>query len=293
MGVAIILIMASHTLGGYASYGIIGVEWFLLLSAIGQWHSLEKDSNVYRYYKKRLLRILPTYLIVSIPFLLIKYPSLSFSEFFLRITGIYFFISGNKLFWFVYLIIICYLIAPFYILFVKANRYSIIVPFVLSVITLIASFYFPRTEILFSRIPVFLLGMNLAKIVYDDVIICDKNRVELCHISSIVALFLLLVVYLNNIGLGAVRFVYFYCAIPSLFFVLNTIKRFSFINKPLSFLGEITYEIYLIHQPIILSICKKFPLPKAAIIVLSYFIAILGAFLLHLVLKRIKGLLNI
>lgn len=73
MGVAIIFIMASHSLGRFALYGNIGVEWFLIVSAIGQFYSLSKDDNTERYYRKRLIRLLPAYLAVAIPFFLIKY----------------------------------------------------------------------------------------------------------------------------------------------------------------------------------------------------------------------------
>lgn len=86
MGVAVILIMASHTLGGYAAYGIIGVEWFLFLSVIGQYYSLKKNSDSYSFYKRKILRILPAYLIVAIPYFLIKYPS-SLKDFVIRLSG--------------------------------------------------------------------------------------------------------------------------------------------------------------------------------------------------------------
>ena len=68
MGVAIVFIMATHSIGRFALYGNIGVEWFLIVSAIGQFYSLSKDQHLGHYYKRRFTRILPTYLIVAIPF---------------------------------------------------------------------------------------------------------------------------------------------------------------------------------------------------------------------------------
>ena len=102
MGVAIIFIMASHTLGGFAAYGIIGVEWFLVLSSIGQFYSLKNNCDVKSYYKRRLFRILPAYLLVAIPFFLIKTSS-SAIEFLIRISGFNLIIWGEKYFWFVHL----------------------------------------------------------------------------------------------------------------------------------------------------------------------------------------------
>ena len=128
MGVAIIFIMASHTLGGYAAYGIIGVEWFLVLSAIGQFYSLKNNSNLLCYYKKRLVRILPAYLIVAIPYFLINTSS-SVSEFLIRISSLNLALWGEKYFWFVSLILICYLLALLYFKVIDSRRSHIVIPF--------------------------------------------------------------------------------------------------------------------------------------------------------------------
>lgn len=41
----------------------IGVDLFFLLSGYGLYHSMRRDPDVRRFYKKRLLRLLPTYLL--------------------------------------------------------------------------------------------------------------------------------------------------------------------------------------------------------------------------------------
>ena len=292
MGVAIIMIMASHTLGGFATYGIIGVEWFLILSAIGQWYSLEKDYNVIRYYKRRLIRIVPAYLIVSIPIFIIRFPSIRIQVFFLKLSGLNFFINGDKSFWFVYLIIVCYLITPFYFLFVKSHRYSYITPFVLVLITFIASFFFPKTEILYTRIPVFLLGMNLARNVYEEKIISDRRTVKICQVGSLIAVLLLLIIYLDIVRIEVVRLVYFLCGIPSLLFVLSFLKRFPFFNRFLSFMGMLSYELYLIHQPVALYYCRRLPLPEAFKIILSYIVALILAYILHSIIGLFRNMLQ-
>lgn len=286
MGIAVIMIMASHTLGGYAAYGIVGVEWFLLLSAIGQYYSLKKNSETYSFYKRKILRILPAYLIVAIPYFLFKYPS-SFRGFVIRISGLNFPIWGEMAFWFVSLIVICYLITPFYYRIILKHRYTYWVPFALAFITFILSYHLPRTEILFTRIPCYLLGLNFAQAVYDGNAITDTKRIKVVLLISILAVLALLTIYVDFFSIGLIRLIYFYCSIPSLLFVLLIIKKITFMNGVLAFVGSISYEVYLLHPKIVLEFCLHLPIPKALSIILSYIIAVLLAYVLHLVIKQV------
>ena len=285
MGVAVILIMASHTLGGYAAYGIIGVEWFLILSAIGQYYSLKKNSDIYSFYKRKMLRILPAYLIVAIPYFLIKYPS-SFRDFIIRICGLNLPVWGEMAFWFVSLIVICYLITPFYYRIILRYRYSYLVPFVLAFITFILSYHLPKTEILVTRIPCYLLGLNFAQTVYEGKEITETKKIKETYLLSILAVLSLLTIYLDFFSIGLVRLIYFLSSIPSLLFVLLVLKKVSFMNGVLAFIGSVSYEAYLLHPKIVLESCKQLPVPNAVVILLSYVITLLLAYVLHAVINK-------
>ena len=288
MGVAIIFIMASHSLGRFALYGNIGVEWFLIVSAIGQYYSLKKNPDRRLYYKRRLKRILPAYLIVAIPFFLIRYP-LSFKDFIIRLTGLNLVFFWERTFWFVSLILICYLIAPFYYQIVSKYKTSIVIPFAVVAITFLLSFHMPRTQILVTRIPIFLLGMNLGKSVYEGVSIRNERDYWLCFVASVLAMIVVLLInYKLSVGIELYRLFYFFCGIPSLFLILSIVKKISFLNAPLSFLGSISYEIYLLHESIVLAICLTFPFPKIINVLISYVVAVLLAFLLHRIVNHIN-----
>ena len=234
------------------------------------------------YYKRRLIRILPAYLVVAVPFFLIRYPSTTINDFLIRVSGLNLFLWGERFFWFVTLILICYLLAPLYYRFIDSYRYSFIVPFLLAFVAFLTSGFFQKAEILVTRIPIFLLGMNLASHIYDKEIISDSRKVVWSYIIAVVSLFFLLVIYIDNRGIDLVRFVYFIFGIPSLFFALSVFKGIGIFNGVLSFMGGISYELYLIHQHIALSICKLLLVPKAVVVILSYAIAIVLAYLLHL-----------
>ena len=286
MGVAIVFIMASHSLGRFALYGNIGVEWFLIISAIGQYYSLKKNPDWRLYYKRRLKRILPAYLIVAIPFFLIRYP-FSLTDFLIRLSGLNLVFFWERTFWFVSLIFICYLIAPYYYQVVNKYKASIVIPFVVVAITFLLSFHMPRTQILVTRIPMFLLGMNFGKSVYEGVSIRNERDYWLCLVVSILAILLVLLInYRIVVGIELYRLIYFFCGIPSLFLILSIVKKIRFLNEPLSFLGSISYEIYLLHESIVLAICLSFPFPKIVNVLISYVIAVSLAYILHTIVNH-------
>lgn len=280
MGVAVFFIMACHSLGGWAAYGIIGVEWFLILSAIGQFYSLKRNSDTYSFYKRKILRILPAYLIVAIPYFLIKYPT-NFKDFVIRLSGLNLPFWGEMAFWFVSLILLCYLITPLYYSFILKCRYSFIAPFVIAFITFLLSYHLPKTEILVTRIPCYLLGLNFAKSIYDGKEITNLKTIKVFFLISVLAVLLLLTIYVDFVGIELVRLIYFFCSIPSLFFVLLIAKKVTFLNGMLAFVGTISYEAYLLHPKIVLESCLHLPIPKAFSIILSYVLAIAFAYLLH------------
>lgn len=84
MGFAIILIMLFHL--GVLPFGECGVDIFLFLSGFSMYHSLSRNDNIVKFYRKRLLRILPAYLIIAIPFFFLK--TYTIDEFLLKITNL-------------------------------------------------------------------------------------------------------------------------------------------------------------------------------------------------------------
>ena len=72
MGIAIVFIILFHIpldrsdmFFGLRRCGNIGVDMFLFLSGIGLWYSWTKQPSFKSFYKRRLLRIFPTWLVIS------------------------------------------------------------------------------------------------------------------------------------------------------------------------------------------------------------------------------------
>lgn len=83
MGFAIVLILFHHssflgveisnsTLVGLRAIGACGVDIFLILSSFGLTYSLNKCSQIESFYKKRILRILPSFLLSLFAVLLLN-----------------------------------------------------------------------------------------------------------------------------------------------------------------------------------------------------------------------------
>ena len=136
MGAAILWIMLFHSkmfppivqhnyIGNSIVYQLIldggsGVDIFLFLSGMGIYFSWEKNQNLLSFYKKRVIRILPTYISITGIYWLIYIhyfsPDLSvmalLREWVANVSGYTWFTSGTLTFWYIPAQIIFYIAAP-------------------------------------------------------------------------------------------------------------------------------------------------------------------------------------
>lgn len=174
MGWSILWVMMLHftfnqikPLGFIAQYGFAGVDIFIFVSGFGLFHSLDKDDNIVHFYRKRLLRIFPTYYIIGfiINLILIHDDILTFL---FRYSTLGFWIGCKYAEWFIPSIILLYLIAPlFKKLFDKKKFFFICISIIF--FYFIAFFITDKEDIidrshffLLYRIPSFIFGMTCA-----------------------------------------------------------------------------------------------------------------------------------
>lgn len=174
MGWAILWIMMLHftfnqikPLGFIAQYGFAGVDIFMLVSGFGLYYSLDKDYHIIRFYKKRLLRIYPTYYILGIfaSFLLFND---SFLTYLFRYTTIGFWTGGVFWEWYIPSLVMLYLVSPLLKKLFDKHLYYVVGGVVLCILGL--AYYFIYTEQIHDRshffflyrIPAFIFGMICA-----------------------------------------------------------------------------------------------------------------------------------
>ena len=142
MGISIVLIVLFHC--DILNFGDIGVDCFLFLSGLGLYRSLSKNSNKCSFYRKRFVRLLPAYLIVALPVVIIydynecwwKWLILAIGDF----TTVSMLVRLPCRYWFFFVLIIFYLLAPlFYSIICKGDKRKnvLVYVFILMVCTVI------------------------------------------------------------------------------------------------------------------------------------------------------------
>lgn len=178
MGFSILWIMLYHStmqfkgvfefLAVVNRIGYTGVDIFFFLSGIGLTFSLLKNADIKAFYKKRVVRIVPTYWLFIIgAFLFFSLVNKHFvSSLGMSLLGLDFLLEGSFQIWFVPSILICYAFFPFY--FKASIRFGYYQTFLFTCLLvalgclLISNTTLSYLLIFIIRIPIFLLGCVMA-----------------------------------------------------------------------------------------------------------------------------------
>ena len=268
--------------------GSLGVDIFLFVSGISLYYSLSKGGTPWDFYLRRLRRILlPTLLTAGLWYALLSPHRVhDVGTFLLNVSGLNLFVNGGRLIWFVTAISCCYAITPPLNFFFRESRHS---PWAL-VIVLCASLllnsalrhYFPvfwkHSEILFRRIPIFLIGAWCGKFVY------EKKTLPLTHAQvALLAVALLLLFFFTQSSwskLVSPRYAYIplTMAFTGLFSLLGNVPP---IRRVAGFFAPITLEVYLCQEKWNVLIQRAFPsLGTVPLNLAAFALAILTAKLL-------------
>ena len=245
-----------------------GVDMFLLLSGIGLYFSWKTTPDSSIFYKKRYSRILIPYFIVAIPTWLwidIFYLGKGWNEFIGDLLFISFFFEQTRLFWYILLIGICYWIFPYIFNVIEtaaddiSEKMRVLIFCTLSTVILVMlqqyhHDLYTNISIAISRIPPFIFGVLLGKIVY------EKRSVSRKNIWIMLALAIVLAWPMQVAGktiLGVYSNAFLNYAFSLLFVLVlqylsekKCIWRIRFhniITSVLGWLGKYTLELYLIH----------------------------------------------
>lgn len=161
--------------------GNVGVDMFLFLSGIGLYFSFHKDSNVLHFWKKRLMRVLPTAFFIAVFFFSFRYVNGRYESgwrtYLSRISFLYFFQKGERVFWFISLILVLYLVFP--IFYKLIERFRLVGMLGLVILTVGFTFatrrfapgFYGFWEIALCRVPAFIIGIWAGKFVMEKKVI--------------------------------------------------------------------------------------------------------------------------
>ena len=269
MGAAMLFVILFHVAldRGDPFYGLrrcgnVGVDIFLFLSGVGLWFSWVKTPDVLRFYRRRLLRIVPTWIVVATAFYLPDYlGARRFSHSIVDLIGDItinwdFWLHDELTFWYVPAIMALYLAAPWYMRLIQSRPVYRWLPLLMVIWCVMVQWVLPihhavgHIEIFWSRVPIFFIGINFGEMV--------RTRRQL----SSDAVWLLLVTFLMTFGtclyLEQVRHGQFPLFVERMLYipftvctvlVMNRIFRRTpqWVNRLFRFVGALSLEVYLIH----------------------------------------------
>jgi peptidoglycan/LPS O-acetylase OafA/YrhL len=196
MGISIILIMVFHFTEdcqdaqfhyeGFIQWfrtqiGSSSVDVFLFLSGLSLYYSLKKNPDILAFFQRRLVRILIPYVIVALPAWLF-YDLVSTGKRFTAVikdfTFYSFFSSGVKWYWYIGMILLCYMLFPYLFRIVENARnaidgemYQLAMIGSWTVFCLILSSYggqmYKNTSIALLRLPFFIAGAFYGRSSYE------------------------------------------------------------------------------------------------------------------------------
>lgn len=320
MALAIIGVVFSHSNHDFGwsffnrltAIGYGGVDIFFFLSGFGLFYSSLKKTSAIQFYKKRILRILPAYLLVMLIKDLCAH-TLSFS-FFLEASTLGFWLPWLHwpyFAWFIPSIMMFYLVFPLFIKFfhrhpIYATLAGILLGCLLSTIyTYTFTFVYPKAYnalMLFtSRIPIFCIGVFLGYLTSNKSKEILAKRIMIVSIPLFAIGFFTLnvlmdhydYVTLRNYGLLYYPFILIvpgFCILAGWIMSLQWLP--DFIRKALIPIGKTTLETYLIHGTLFtfvswVTYILQCPLRLSYLIIIAS--SLCAGYLIHYVIEYIES----
>lgn len=272
MGFAIIIVMLFHVylprtspFFGIRRMGNLGVDIFFFLSGVGLWYSWAKQQDWKRFYKNRLIRIYPAWLIIAGYYYISRFHGSTLNDY-VDLAGDVlfnwdFWLHDELTFWYVPATMMLYIFAPPYMQLVRKSgvfrwlvvgtlMWCIIVNYVTPVRSAVG-----HIEIFWSRVPIFFLGINCAEMIRQKKVL-DKEAWWLVIAFFVMSLWAC--VWLEQMRHGRFplfleRMLYIVLAITTIVICSEVFSRTpSWVNKAFSWVGAISLEIYLVHVQFVL-----------------------------------------
>ena len=311
MGIAMLIVMLFHVgINRHDTFwfcvnrcGNVGVDIFLFLSGIGLWYAWTKGQGARSkeqvkgalapFYKRRFLRIYPAWLLFASLYYIPLYTE---GHFTLWET------VGNVLigwrlwsgtvdeFWFIPMILVFYLVSPFYMMLITRHPSWRWMPVVAIVFCVFMTYFKPlnaavgHLEILFSRVPIFLLGINAGTWVK------EQRQLEPHALWVLLTVFVLSTAVCINFEDGLrgrfplfmERMVYIPLSVSMMFLLCRLLDHAPrFVLTALAFVGTVSLELYLVHVNFVLKYLKPYELGFWLTVLIMTAISLILAYLAH------------
>lgn len=293
--------IVANVMGFIKKLGNYGVDVFLVLSGIGLFFSISKNK-LSIFYKNRFIRIIPEFVIITVVYAIIT-KTMTAVEVFETLFFISFFIKGDRDIWFMPFIMVLYLLFPLIYKIIKKYDFAGLLSMLLFVFifNLLYLFIFPDSyggiEVALTRIPVFLCGTYLGKMIYQK----EKLSLGMLIASILIQVIIIMVLYISKDITRFNTFArYIYCLLAvssviniSVLFSLFKNKKMILI-KILEFFGKYSLEIYLIFEKVEY-VLKNTYVPNSIVIfyILCFTITLILSFIIKQIVKILVDFVDI
>lgn len=274
MGAAMLFIVLFHVslsrtdpFFGLRRCGNVGVDMFLFLSGMGLWHSWVRTPSLRQFFVRRYARVYPVWLVMASAYYIPDYlhgggHSTSIVDLLGDILVNWdFWLHDELTFWYVPAIMLLYIVAPFYMMLIRRHPVYRWLPAVAIVWCVMVQWVLPihqavgHIEIFWSRVPIFLIGINMGRSVQ------QRETIEGQGVWLVLLFFLLTFgssLYLEQVRHGrfplfAERMLYIPLTITGMLVLIQLFHRLP--QHGLAFLrlvGRVSLEMYLIHVHFVL-----------------------------------------
>lgn len=271
MGIAMLFIILFHInsrccplLQDLCKLGNVGVDIFLFLSGVGLSFSWNRNPDLKSFYYRRFLRVFPTWLFFSSLFYIshFLYPDfngVNLSAWLILLgeitINVNFWRLGDLTFWYIPALMFLYFIAPWYMILIRKYPICKWMPLI-AIIWFIAvknidylDLSVGHLSILWKRIPIFLIGINIGPLIKIGKQIGNNGLVFLFFLLT-----LLLSIYCIKLNYTSIYELLYIPLSVSTVLLMCFIFNFtpSWLLKTFSFIGMLSLEYYLIHQNFVL-----------------------------------------
>ncbi len=280
--------------------GTAFVDVFMIVSGIGLYFSFINNNNLIQFYKKRFFRLIPTYLIVTVPYWIyrdILLGGLGITDVLKDVFFVSFIFDGRKTFWFIFAILVCYTLFPVIYRYIyrttNITRNALTLILISVIVSIAFMFYLPQThtnlQIMLDRIPAFIFGVYLGEKSLKDVQISKMSIIGV----SILCLVTQFIMHWDTSKKIYMYAGYYISIILGLFLLVITISFFkllksSVLESILNWFGTITMELYIWHS--LIKQVFDFPASTVMYILLVVVLPIPCAYFSHVLIQKLLSI---
>lgn len=305
MGLAMIFVMLFHVwmprsnpMYGIVRCGNVGVDMFLLLSGIGLWYAWSKKPTLKNFFWRRYIRIYPAWIIMACLFYIPSFINTPGGGYSRNVPDLIanilinwsFWRIDDLTFWFIPSIMMMYTFAPAYMKLIEKHPEYRWLPVAAMVLAVMVQYYPPihksvgHVEIFFSRIPIFLIGINCGVLVKGGRSM-DGSSLWLVLLLFVMSLAMCVEFeesWRGRFPLFLERMVYIPLTVSMILLLVKILCHTpAFICRGLAFVGTVSLELYLIHIQFVMKYITPYKLGYCLTALIMIAVSLVLAWLLH------------